>query len=322
MVSVDLLEALDALLWLRTGHHAGGYLGCTQSTVSRKSRRCLQTFQLQMVRRGGEWQLQGDCELIDLERHVHQALRWQQARALRLDAQHWCAHLLPPAEALPSWRCGNLNYADYDRPLQLLRLGVIDAWISSAPDVLQLVEQHRDLCAQPLITAALWPVVKPGHPLLARGAAIQFQDLRDYPLLPLPEDAFPIAQRCLKQLDLWPTAERQQRLSQAGWVGQVPLEDMAIGLENTLRLASGVAGDWQPLPLPLPLTVGDVLLVRREFVDAGPLQSLLAQLRSRAAQLAAAVPRWCDPMPPLVVHQPGSAVAAEGTKVSATPLLQ
>jgi hypothetical protein len=101
LVSVDVLAALDALLWLRTGERAAAYLQCTQSTVSRQSRRCLEVFGLAMEKRDGEWCLCGDQTLIDLERGVHQLLRWRKGLGLRLEGQHWSRHWLaadiPPA---------------------------------------------------------------------------------------------------------------------------------------------------------------------------------------------------------------------------------
>jgi hypothetical protein len=89
VVSEEVLAALDALLWLRTGDRAAAYLQCTQPTVSRHSRRCLKVFGLAIAKQSGEWCLRGDQTLIDLERGVHQLLRWRQGRGLRLDGQHW-----------------------------------------------------------------------------------------------------------------------------------------------------------------------------------------------------------------------------------------
>ena len=308
MVSVDVLEALDVLLWLRTGHRAASYLGCTQSTVSRKSRRCLDVFRLKRVRHNGEWHLHGDCDLIDLERKVHQVRRWQQGSDLRLEAQPWCAHLIPPVPRLRGWLCGNLDYADCDRPLQLLRLGIIDAWIRSVPGPPSLEELPCELSAQPILTTALWPVVKPGHPLLERGATISPDDLRAFPFAPLPPGVAPALQRRLQELDLWPAPEHQPGLNGNGWMDHQPsLNTMAIGLESTLRLATGLAADWQPLPLPLPLLVQEVLVAPREVDGSAPQQILLADLRAQAAQMAAAVPRWLEPMPELVVHGPDRA---------------
>lgn len=296
-----MLEALDVLLWLRTGHRAAEFLQCTQSTISRKSRRCLDAFQVDIRRQSGEFQLIGDQDLINMERLVHQSLRWKTSSHLRLDAQHWSTHLVNGCR-LGRWSCGNLNYFEYDRPLELLLKGVIDAWITSAPDAMHLARCNPDLHAFPIATMTLWPVVKHGHPLLAKGRLIEFADLADYPITPLPEDAFPVFQETLKAFSLWPSPQRDQRVKQAAWNDHHPFDDVVIGFSNTLRLASGQDGDFLPLPLPLPSPVGDVVLVRSPFCDHPDFMQLVRVLTDQAAELAQRVPDWMEPMPPLLIH--------------------
>lgn len=256
----------------------------------------------------GEWRLQGDFSLLNMERHVHQRLRWVDARQLRLDAQHWTGHLLEPRVPAP-WVAGNANYVEYQRPLQLLLDGVIDAWLCSAPDL----PEHPDLTALQLVAMPLQLVVKPGHPLLGR-PALDFDDLADYPVLPLPDGAFPRVQRLLEERGLWSSPARDGRLRQASWYGQVPVEDLLIGLETPLRLAAGVAGDWLPLPLSLPLRVGEALLVRREYADHALFSGLAEALRRRASGLARQLPEV-----EILASWP---LVQASTNRSATPLLQ
>lgn len=306
VVSVEVLAALDALLWLRTGDRAAAYLQCTQSTVSRHSRRCLQVFDLALEKRSGEWCLQGDQTLIDLERGVHQLLRWRQGRGLRLDSQHWCGHLL--ATELPNaWTCGNANYFEGHRPLELVLHGVIDAWLCSAPDL----PDHPDLHAIQLTAMPLGLMVRPGHPLLARGDQLTFADLADYPVLPLPDGAFPKAQRILEERNLWSCPERDRRVQQAEWFGTVPVEELMISFGTPFHRVTGFLEGCVPLPLRLPLTVGEALVVKRDFAGSPHWYSLLAALVGRATQLASGL----EDVEVLLGDQPG-------LKVSATPLLQ
>lgn len=306
VVSVEVLAALDALLWLRTGDRAAVHLQCTQSTVSRHSRRCLQVFDLAMERQSGEWCLRGDQTLIDLERGVHQLLRWRQGYGLRLDSQHWCNHLLT-TELPGAWMRGNANYFECQRLQELLLHGVIDAWLCSAPDV----PDHPDLHVIQLTVMPLWVMVRPGHPLLERGDQLSFADLADYPVLPLPDGAFPKAQRILEDLNLWPCPERDRRFKQAAWFGTVPVEELMISFGTTLQRVMGFLDGCVPLPLHLPLSVGEALVVKREFADHPHLHSLLAALFSRATQLAFGL----EDVEVLLNNQPG-------LKLSATPLLQ
>jgi len=191
VVTVELLATLDALLWLRTGERAAGYLQCTQSTVSRHSRRCLEVFGLRMEKRAGEWCLLGDPTLLNLQRGVHQFLRWQQGTGLRLDGQYWCRHLLEPGLPVP-WVSGNGNYFEYERPLALLQEGVIDDWLCSAPDL----PEHPDLHTVQLTAMPMRLVVKPGHPLLARPLRCISMTWRTIRCYPCRREPFPGLRRC------------------------------------------------------------------------------------------------------------------------------
>lgn len=306
MVSVEVLAALDVLLWLRTGDRAAAHLKCTQSTVSRHSRRCLQAFDLEIEKRTGEWCLHGDQSLIDLERGVHQLLRWRQGHGLRLDSQHWCGHLL--AVELPNaWTGGNNNYLEYQRLQELLLHGVIDAWVCSGPDI----PRHPDLHAIQLTAMPLELMVRLGHPLLELGDQLAFADLAAYPVLPLPEGAFPVMQRILKGLNLWSCPERDRRFQQASWFGTVPVEELMISFGTPLHRVTGFLDGCVPLPLSLSITVGEALVVKRDFLTSPHLHSLLAALRGRAMQLASGL----EDVTVLMSDQPG-------LKLSATPLLQ
>lgn len=281
MVSVDVLAALDALLWLRTGERAAAYLQCTQSIVSRHSRRCLEVFGLAMEKRAGEWCLCGDQTLIDLERGVHQLLRWRKGLGLRLEGQHWSRHWLA-ADIPPGWAAGNHNYFEYQRPLELLRKSLIDAWICSAPDL----PEDPDLHSIPVTAMPMELLVKAGHPLLKRGDQLDWHDLDDYPVLPLPDGAFPKAQFMLEAQGLWSCPERNRRYQQAPWFGLVPIEDLMIYFGTPFQRAAGLLDGLLPLPLDLPITVGDAVVVKREFATSPHLLSLLAALVSEARDLA------------------------------------
>ena len=167
---------------------------------------------------------------------------------------------------------GNCNFFEQGRPQELLHQGVIDAWLCSAPDL----PEHPELSAVQFTRMPMQLVVRPGHPLLARGDQLSFDDLADYPVLPLPDGAFPRAQRILENLQLWSCPERDRRFRQADWLGQVPVEEMMIAFETPLLLASGLSDGWQPLPLSLPLMVGEALVVKRQHVSSPQVERLLA----------------------------------------------
>ncbi len=154
-------------------------------------------------------------------------------------------------------------------------------------------------------------MVSPAHPLLERGDQLAFTDLDDYPVLPLPDGAFPKAQRILEDLNLWSCPERDRRVQQASWFGTVPVEELMISFGTPLQRVAGFLDDGVPLPLPLPLSVGEALVVKREYAASPHVHSLLTALFGRATQLASGL----EDVELLLSDQPG-------LKVSATPLLQ
>lgn len=279
MVQVELLEALDGLIWLRTGHKVASLFKLNQSTVSRNSRRCAQQFFVSLLRRDAEWSIDGDPTLLNLERHVHQISRWRENKPLRLEAQHWSAPLLN--SPMPSgWITGNLNYMEYHRPLQLLKERVIDAWITSYPDALS-AEDHNftTIC---LSKMPMLLVVKEGHPLLELGAQMTFDDVASFPILPLPSDSFPRFQKVLEQCGLW---QNYAMPTDRNWSGRSNIEDLMVGFSTPLTLP--MYGDgYKALPLQVPVVVGDALVVAKEWVNSTQIRNLVSLLSSRLEILA------------------------------------
>lgn len=128
MVTPECLAALDHLLWLQTGQRAAEALSCDQSTISRTSRKALATFELQLKRQQGSWQLSGDHTLLNLERRVHQQLRWSTGGRLRLDGHPAC-RAASRQLLLPDWTIGPFQPPERNDPLLWLQQGLIDAWL-------------------------------------------------------------------------------------------------------------------------------------------------------------------------------------------------
>ena len=297
VISVDCLAALDHLIWLRTGQRAAEALDCVQPTISRNSRKCLDVFDLTLERSRGEWRLRGDMQLLNLERQVHQQLRWSRNHTLRLEAQHWSAPGLEGVD-LPDWRRGNFNQLDYEQPLALLQQGVIDAWICSAPDA----PVQSGLSALRLTTMPMHLMVPCGHPLAERRGAIPWDDLLAYPVLPLPSGAFPVFEAVLKRCSLLPCPEREQAMRAAPWWGQRPLEDLLIGYSSPLTLHL-YGESWVRLDQTLPVQVGDVLMVRDAYREHPRTLALWRQLIDHLSTLAANHPEVVihrDPVPYVV----------------------
>jgi DNA-binding transcriptional LysR family regulator len=145
------------------------------------------------------------------------------------------------------------------------------------------------LAALRLTTMPMHLMVPVGHPLADRRDAIAWDELLPYPVLPLPDDSFPIFERVLRECRLLPTPQRTQAMQQAAWFGEVPLEAMLIGYSSPLTLPL-FGDDWVRLPQRLPVEVGDVLMVREPYRDHPRTQALFTLLIDHLSRLAASHP--------------------------------
>lgn len=278
VVEVDCLAALDCLQWLRTGSRAAEILGCSQSGISRSARKCERVFGISLKKQAAEWRLIGDTTLIEAERRVHQQHRWSSGASLRLETQHWQRELYG-ALPLRGWVKGNMNYLEYHQPHALLRERIIDAWLCSAPDAPQENELATiQLCSMPSLLT-----VKHDHPLAALGEAITLEDVRAYPLLPLPNGAFPVYEAMLESQGLTFLRSTESPLP------ALAIEDLLVGIASPLTLPL-YGPEAIALPIQLPIPVGDVLVVRREYADHPRTEALIDELLRHLRQIAVTLP--------------------------------
>lgn len=282
VVSLDDLSCLDALIWFGAGDAAARKMRVTQSTISRAARRVADLFQLTLLKGpSGEWFLHGDQHLLTMERFVHQQYRWNRNYPLRLEAQYYSGPLFA-ASVSGDYLLGNFNFLNVATPTSLLRSGVIDAWIGCFPDVPH--QDDSELASFSLTRLPTRLVVSQGHPLLKLGNAVTLDDVIKYPSLALPDGAFPNVQRRLQSLGLWNTPARLSRYQTALWEGKT--EDNVTVAYATSFTMDMFPDKMIPLPIDISMDVGDVLIVRRSFVDHSRFQVMLKDLQDRAVQLA------------------------------------
>ena len=107
LISIEDLKCLDYQIWLRSGEQCARRLFTAQSTVSRRNAETLKLLNLKMRRDElGEWILEGDSKLIEMERIIHQLYRFgDNNEKLRLEATFWAGPILAtpvPEEILPT----------------------------------------------------------------------------------------------------------------------------------------------------------------------------------------------------------------------------
>jgi DNA-binding transcriptional LysR family regulator len=276
VVSVDDLACLDVLLWLQTGGAASERLGFSQSTISRRVQRVADLLRLEILKEDGVWEVVGDTTILGLERVVHQQYRWVRDLPLRIEAQH--ASVLPNCECLPGgWLMGNLDFLGISTPLNLLRDGMIDAWIACFPDVPD--EHDADVVCFHLTRTPAQLIAAEGHPVLRSADRSTLNGARQYPVLALAADASPGVSAGLEELGLRSVVSRISRYQFDRWEGRI-LRDLLLGY------ASAYAIDQSDLPIvslpiALPWEFGDTLVVKRAFASNVRFQELLNYLQGQ-----------------------------------------
>ena len=259
MVDLDALTALDALQWLRTGEEVCRRFAMSPPTVSRKSRKCLDLFGLDLERIQGEWHTVGDVSILLLERRLHQAARWMGHRPLRLEATYWSGPLLctPTPER---WILGLSNIVGMPRNLQLVRDRIVDVCISGLPEI--PAADDPELTSMALSSMPVFFVVQPGHPLIGH-SGLSWSDIAQFPTLALPADSYPKVEESLKSIGLWNDCVRMSRYRRDAWEGK---SEAALTIGYGTHLSMEVSGgNLVRLPLNLPFASGEAMIVRKEF---------------------------------------------------------
>lgn len=280
MVDQDILAALDALQWLRTGDETSRRLGISAPMISRHSKKCLDLFDLELQRINGEWHTVGDMTTLLMERHVHQTARWLGYRPLRLEATYWSGPLLctpPPI----GWILGLCNIVGTPRLFQLVRERIVDACISGLPEI--PAADDPDLTSYRLSSMPVFFVAPKGHPLIGK-PELTYSDIANYPSLALPEGSYPKVEESLKSLGLWNDVVRMTRYRREKWEGRSEAE-LTIGYGTCLSMTISGEGLVR-LPLELPFQSGEAIVVRREFAQNRELLLLRTLLLERLGALA------------------------------------
>ena len=182
MVTVDQLCCLDGLIWLQSGQAVGALTRQHQTTVSRNQRKCARTLGVDVLKRDGFWRIEGDSQLLELERRVHQAARLKLGQGLRLEATATSGTNLA-REIEGAWIVGSSRLQKPTHFAALLRQRVIDAWLlhgtqgpetseailslplGDDPEAMRLLV-HRDLAQQPAIQTLVESLVALQPPVL------------------------------------------------------------------------------------------------------------------------------------------------------------
>ncbi|MFM8524560.1 MAG: hypothetical protein ACKOCM_02925 [Cyanobacteriota bacterium] len=279
MLEAEDLFSLDALLWLQSGKRAGQLLGANQSTISRRSRQCLERLGLSLEHCAPCPPHDPMQALLLMERQLHQLHRLRGGAPLRLLANFWVRrHLLPCLP--PGWMTPDPDpvrpHAD---PLGLLEARIVDAALLSGPEVRDLDRRRWrvvDLSALPL------QILVPSGHRLARERGLGPADLAI--LDPLTFSV--IVPQPVRQAMAVLHGHLGARTALAT-VSPVPAPDPpCMATAFTRHLWPG----YVPLDVTLPIRASDHLVVLAELPWEARLDHLLEHFRLQLQQLRAAAP--------------------------------
>ena len=271
MVSLDLLSSLDGLVWLQSGELVGKYFQQHQTTVSRNHKKCADVFGIELIKQEGIWSVDGPCELLNLERNVHQLARFKGQAPLRLESNNWISGALS-SPSPKSWITGSCKPQGVKRCFDLIRQRVIDAWLCPSNEA-PLAEP--DLTIYPLCKVPMRLMVASEHPLL-RNSVPSLEQIKKYPWRQMPRGAYPEIERLLKSLNLWSTLKQHQHLDKQEWEG---LSKQSVTLQvGSVLSQHNNQNPLSPVSLDLGAETGVALVIRKDNSEHNAIQNLKTSL--------------------------------------------
>lgn len=285
MLPVETLAALDLTQWLGSEVKAADRLCCHQSTVSRRVQAALQLFDARLERVDGELQLAVPDRLLLMQREVHQLARLLMDGPLRLELDHWVGRAFldgSPAQ----WQVGRSGGIGIERPLQLLRERVVDAWLASKlsdlPSPAQSDYTVFELARLPLILLA-----RSDHPLQSEHS-ISADQLRAFPSLGIAGDPYPGFAGDLRSQGLWSHPVPMQRYAFDSWEA-VARDGATTVPSNGLAL---VPTPWlEPLPWHSDLQDCVAMVVRSDVASSPAIERLLVCLQAQLKGMRSSHPQ-------------------------------
>jgi hypothetical protein len=293
MVSVDELDALDLLIWFGRGAPAARQLGCNQSTISRRCQTVLHTFGLRLHKDSHGWPCTESHDLLERERRLHQLYRLKTGQPLRIDASLLAAPLLRQGAPSGWWR-GPLDEVGWQRPFQLLRQRILDAWVSGMAQELPAQEQEWFISV-PLLETPMLLAASASDPL-TQEPGLAIGDVAHLPRL-APRAGSYLHTETL--LGAWRRQLQPLELDSRPWrrsrhTGCSPAPHARLLHYNT-AVSLLDRPDLRPLRLNLGVSTVTSLVMHRDLADEPRLQELVLLLRQRAAQLDGQASRVATP---------------------------
>lgn len=274
MVTPAQLKALDGLLWVGSGQHAGRLTAHSQPTISRAARNGVVSLGLTLQKVRSEWHVVGDSQAMAGERQLQQSQRLEGTGRLRLEAGAISSRALAE-QPLAGWVLGRPDAINQPRSLDLLKQRVIDAWICTSAQDLPADPGETEVVE--LFRAPLRLVANPEHPL-AWEQGLRSADLCQFPSVGLDGNWYPRSAAHLRELGLWRNPRPLNHYKSHHWEGRTG-DGRTLAYASPLMLARNPG--LCPLDFALGLEQSLALVVRKDIKNHPSIQALLEELNQR-----------------------------------------
>lgn len=280
MLSVELLQALDDMIWLGSEAQAAALSHCNQSTICRRAKQAAEIFSLHVAKINHEWRITRNSNLLNLERHVHQLFRFQSNCRLRIESDHWVGQGF--TNSLPDgWIHGKPRRIGIEKPIRLLKERVIDAWISSTISDLPAdddpILRVFQMAQMPVEIACAHD-----HPL-ASTRRLSSDDLLQFPSLALPSHLYPNFSTQMQSKGLWNESSAMRSYDFNQW------EARAMGSLITIPvnvLSTHTNAQLRCLDFDIGINDCFALVVRRDLAEQAAVHALHEAMHQWLAQVA------------------------------------
>lgn len=222
------------------------------------------------------WEIQGDPQLVRLERGVHQFHRLLRAQGLRLEADQWLGQTLLKGQIPAGWILGRYHYLTHHQPLRLIRERILDAWLTVLDHECRLSDTS-DLVIIELASLPLRLLADQRHPLVF-GQNLQLSDLLRYPRTNLATGITPWLENEIRHRGLWDTPITANYYSSEDWEGRAANQAAILyGHDLTLEI-----NPWlKPLDYALNLPLQISLILHQDLASHAIVHQLAGWIKQQ-----------------------------------------
>ena len=279
MIEIEQLAVLDLCAWTGSQLEAARILSFNQISISRnlyKAKAVLGSVGIECLG-GDKYSFEDSCQILKAQRKIHQQIRFDQTKCLRIHANCWVRHLLlePPPEGWIPNQAAIKKFRHCDA-IELLDKHVIDAALVANPEAPLDCDSryHR----YPISNQPLFLLVSTCN-ALASETGLSLAEVSSTTELGHSSFVSKECRRVMERLDshLFGAQDPRYFHSQK----EPPPTTRRYGTAMTMLIRP----DLVKINAKMDFLAGDILVVKKELADHPEILKLIAQLRNRLQAL-------------------------------------